>query len=64
MINSQFTQRINDLDLYIGCENILNFTQEHPILSWQEPFGEHFMSSNIWGPMRGREFYFGLRANF
>ena len=47
--------------MYIGCENILNFKQKNPIINWQEPFGEYFDTSNIWGPTKGREFYFGFR---
>ena len=59
--NIQFTQRIKNWDLYIGCENISNFRQENPIIGWEDPFGENFDISNIWGPTKGREFYIGLR---
>ena len=45
VINAQFTKTIKKTDIYIGCENILNFTQEQPILSWQNPFGQYFDTS-------------------
>ena len=63
IINGQFTLKIDklNLEIYLGCENILNFRQEDPIISWQEPFGQYFDISNIWGPTKGRELYLGLR---
>jgi len=61
MVNAQFTQNIKNLDFYIGCENILNFTQENPIISAENPFGPYFNISNVWGPVKGREAYIGLR---
>ena len=64
IINCQFTQKIRDIDIYIGCENILDFVQDHPIISWEDPFNENFMTSNNWGPTKGREFYCGLRLSF
>ena len=65
IINGQFTIEIISLDLeiYLGCENIFNFKQEDPIISWQDPFGQYFDISNIWGPTKGREFYLGIRLN-
>jgi len=65
IINGQFTAKKPNLNLeiYLGCENILNFKQDDPIISWQEPFGQYFDISNIWGPIKGREFYIGIRYN-
>lgn len=61
MLNLQFTQKIKYIEFYIGCENILNFNQENPIISANDPFGQYFNISNIWGPTKGREAYLGLR---
>ena len=60
-INLQLTKKIKNLDLYLGAENILNFKQDNPIISWEEPFGEYFNIANVWGPTKGREIYLGLR---
>lgn len=60
-IDAQFTRSWKAWDLYFGCENILNFRQERPILSWQEPFGPYFDTASVWGPTKGREFYIGFR---
>ena len=61
ILNAQFTYNLNRVELYTGCENIFDFRQEQPILSWQDPFGEYFDTSSVWGPTRGREFYLGVR---
>lgn len=61
VLNAQFTKKISNFELYIGCENILNFTQENPILNWDNPFSRDFNILNIWGPTKGREAYIGIR---
>ena len=61
VVNAQFTYSFKMLDIYVGCENIFDFRQERPIISWEDPFGQYFDTSSVWGPTRGREFYAGLR---
>ena len=61
VINIQYTQNLKRFELYAGCENIFDFRQERPIVSWQNPFSPYFDTSSIWGPTRGREFYAGVR---
>jgi outer membrane receptor for ferrienterochelin and colicin len=61
IMNLQFTLRFNTLEWYVGCENIFDFRQLRPIISWQDPFGPYFDTSSVWGPTRGREFYVGAR---
>jgi outer membrane receptor for ferrienterochelin and colicins len=58
---AQVTYRWRNLDLYVGGENLTNFKQEHPIIAPDDPFGEFFDGSMIWGPVMGRMFYVGLR---
>ena len=60
---AQVSRKIKKLDLYLGCENIGNYRQEHPILDPQHPFSTSFNSSVVWGPLMGRKFYIGLRWN-
>jgi len=57
----QITRKFNRVDIYVGCENIGNFMQHSPIMSFDKPFGNHFDASMIWGPIMGRMFYAGLR---
>jgi hypothetical protein len=48
-------------EIYAGVENLLDFTQENPIIAADDPFGPYFDTSFIWGPTRGREVYAGFR---
>lgn len=62
MMNMQVSKAFKDvLEVYIGGENLLDFTQKNPILSYDEPFSPYFDSSLIWGPISGRMFYIGFR---
>jgi outer membrane receptor protein involved in Fe transport len=61
LLNGQITKRFKRLDLYIGGENLTNYIQEDPILASDDPFGPYFDASMVWGPIRGRMIYFGLR---
>ena len=61
LLNSQVTYKWNNADIYIGLENITNYTQQNPIIDSEEPFGEDFDASLIWGPVMGRTIYLGFR---
>ncbi len=60
-VNTQFTYVFKNFEVYAGCENIFNFRQSQPIISWQDPFSPYFDISSVWGPTRGREAYAGIR---
>jgi hypothetical protein len=51
----------NDLDLYVGVENLLNFTQDNPIVAAGDPNGQYFDATLVWGPVFGRNIYFGVK---
>ena len=61
VLNAQYTHNFGKFEIYLGCENIFDFRQLRPILSWEDPFGPYFDTSSVWGPTRGREFYLGAR---
>ncbi|MBQ1939792.1 MAG: TonB-dependent receptor, partial [Alistipes sp.] len=63
MFYAQVTHKVGKFDLYLGCENIADYRQEVPILSADNPYSTAFNSMNVWGPLMGRKFYFGLRFN-
>lgn len=48
-------------DVYVGVENLFDFTQENPILGAGDPFGPYFDSSLVWGPIFGRMAYVVVR---
>ena len=60
-ISGQITKEFNDFEIYFGCENILNFRQENPLINPENPFSFDFDIANTWGPTKGREFYIGFR---
>ena len=59
--NAQVTKKINDFDVYLGVENILSYTQENPILSYNNPNSPSFDASLVYAPIYGRMVYFGFR---
>jgi hypothetical protein len=60
-LNAQCTYSFGKIEVYAGCENIFDFRQLQPIISWQNPFSPYFDTSSVWGPTRGRETYLGIR---
>lgn len=61
IMNAQVSKFFRKWSIYAGCENIGNFTQKHPIIAANDPWGNDFDSSKIWGPVHGRKFYLGIR---
>jgi hypothetical protein len=61
VVSAQLTAVFGRFEVYSGVENIFDFRQLQPILSWEDPFSRYFDTSSVWGPTRGREIYLGLR---
>ncbi|MDO8898634.1 MAG: TonB-dependent receptor, partial [Bacteroidales bacterium] len=61
IIHAQVTKFYRKWNMYLGSENLTNFKQDHPIISAENPFGSHFDSSMVWGPVSGIKIYAGLR---
>jgi outer membrane receptor for ferrienterochelin and colicins len=61
LMNMQVNKNFKYVEIYAGIENLLNFKQDNPIISADDPFGKYFDTSYIWGPTKGREFYAGFR---
>jgi hypothetical protein len=51
----------NLVNVCIGGENITNYYQERVIVGSDQPFGQYFDASLVWGPISGRMFYTGAR---
>jgi hypothetical protein len=60
-LNGQITYKLKKWDLYLGGENLTNFTQANPIIDVQDPFGNNFDATRVWGPIMGYNLYFGAR---
>ena len=63
MLFAQVSRRIKKWEIYVGCENILNYKQKNPIISSDNPYDYAFNSSLIWGPLKGTKGYIGVRWN-
>lgn len=63
LVNAQITRRFKDknFEIYVGGENLTNFTQEHAIVDFENPFGEYFDAMQVWGPLIGTRGYIGVR---
>jgi outer membrane receptor for ferrienterochelin and colicins len=62
LMNAQITKDLKDKwSVYLGVENISNYTLPSPIVSSAEPFSPYFDSSMVWGPIFGRMAYAGFR---
>ena len=48
------------LTAFMGVKNVFNYTQESPLVDWQNPFGDDFDTSYAYGPLQRRCFLFGL----
>ncbi len=63
IVNAQVTRYFRRWSVYLGGENLLNFKQKNPIIDADNPRGEFFDGSMVWGPVHGRKLYAGLRFN-
>lgn len=61
VMNSQITRYFKKFQVYVGGENLLDFMQHDPVIAANDPFGDYFDSSLIWGPVHGRKIYAGFR---
>ena len=61
--NIQASKFFRKWSIYVGSENILNFTQKNPVIDAANPRGANFDGSMVWGPVHGRKIYAGLRVN-
>ncbi len=62
-VNAQITKKIEMVDIYLGVENLTNYKQDNPIIASDEPYGDYFDASMIWGPIDGTKFYIGVRLS-
>lgn len=61
--NAQITKYFRLFSVYVGAENIFDFTQKNPIVDAANPRGDNFDGTMVWGPVHGRTLYAGFRFN-
>lgn len=60
-VYAQISKQFKKWEMYVGGENLFNFTQSNPIHHPQDPFSANFDASMVWGPIVGRMVYVGMR---
>lgn len=61
-INTQVTKVFSSkFEIYFGGENLANVKQQNPIVSADDPFGDYFDTTMVYGPIFGSSYYAGLR---
>lgn len=62
LMNVQVTRTFSStFEVYVGGENVGNYTQNRAILGTENPFGAYFDSSMVYAPVFGQMYYAGLR---
>lgn len=61
--NAQVTKYFRTWSVYVGSENLFDYTQSNPIIDAANPRGDNFDGSMVWGPVHGRKIYIGVRFN-
>ncbi|MFW6330102.1 MAG: TonB-dependent receptor [Gemmatimonadota bacterium] len=52
---------LDNVELYAGVKNLFDFTQPSPIVDPGNPFGDHFDTAWVYGPIYGRSLLVGGR---
>lgn len=61
LINAQVTKYFRTWSIYLGAENLTNFVQDNPVIDLENPHGNNFDATLVWGPTHGRKIYAGFR---
>ena len=62
IMNAQVMKKLGKCwEIYIGGENLTNYTQKYPIISAENPMSKDFDASMVWGPLSGVRAYLGVR---
>jgi len=63
-LNAQITRVFSPrFEFYLGGENMTNVQQPNPILDAENPFGNNFDATLVYGPIFGSMYYAGFRFN-
>ncbi len=60
-LSAQITREFKGFSVYVGGENLTDFTQKNPIVDAGNPWGETFDPTLVWGPVHGTTVYVGVR---
>ncbi len=63
LLQAQVTKKFKTIEIYLGCENMLDYKQKNPIIAAGNPFGPNFDASMVYAPVEGRIIYGGIRLS-
>ncbi len=63
-INAQITRKMGKTEIYLGGENLTDYTQHQPIIAADNPTSPYFDATRIYAPLMGRRIYAGFRYGF
>ncbi len=61
LLQGQVNYLKGDWEIYLGCENINNYTQHNAIIAFQEPHGSFFNATEVFAPINGIKPYIGIK---
>lgn len=61
VMNAQITRYFKRWNIYVGSENLLDYRQDMPVISADNPYGPSFDATKVYAPTIGRRIYAGLR---
>lgn len=62
-LSAQITRYFRRWSVYVGGENLTDFTQKRTIVDASNPWVSTFDSTMVWGPVHGVKGYVGVRFN-
>lgn len=62
-VSAQLTRWFHRWAIYVGGENLTAYKQSHPIIGTDNPWGDTFEPTLVWGPVEGAMLYAGIRIN-
>lgn len=63
-LQAQVTREFRHFSLYLGGENLTDYTIPEPIRGAANPWSPQFDATQVWGPTDGIMFYLGFRMKF
>ena len=62
ILHERHHDRIGEIHFYAAARNLFDYVQPSPLIDPARPFGDHFDTTYVYGPIRGRNFGFGIRV--
>ena len=61
---AQVTRKFKHFEVYIGGENLTDFSQKNAVISANNPWSASFDPTMVYGPIDGAMAYLGIRMSF